>query len=180
MRKHRLFGVVIATLLGAGLLGQRPGAQPAGHVGLQLVSHTIRTTGAPVTVPVRTEGFTTRSASAASDDTLMALSSNVKPLPPIAAPPTTHTVTAPAKPATPTPGAWAALRGCESSDNYLDNTGNGYYGAYQFSLATWQSLGYGELPSDAPPAVQDQAAQQLQSQRGWSQWPTCARRLGLI
>lgn len=49
------------------------------------------------------------------------------------------------------------LRECESGGNYQDNTGNGYYGAYQFSLGTWQSLGYGGLPSSAAPSVQDQA-----------------------
>ncbi|HSX46337.1 MAG TPA: ubiquitin-like domain-containing protein [Candidatus Saccharimonadia bacterium] len=49
------------------------------------------------------------------------------------------------------------LRSCESGGNYADNTGNGYYGAYQFSLGTWQRLGYSGLPSNAPPSVQDQA-----------------------
>ncbi len=49
------------------------------------------------------------------------------------------------------------LRGCESGGNYQDNTGNGYYGAYQFSLGTWQSLGYSGLPSSAAPSTQDQA-----------------------
>ena len=74
---------------------------------------------------------------------------------------------------------WAALRQCESSGNYADNTGNGYYGAYQFSLPTWQSLGLSGLPSDAPPSVQDQAAHELQARSGWGQWPVCSRRLGL-
>lgn len=76
-------------------------------------------------------------------------------------------------------GVWAGLRQCESGGNYSDNTGNGYYGAYQFSLATWQGLGYSGLPSSAPPAVQDQAAQKLQARSGWGQWPACSRRLGL-
>jgi hypothetical protein len=49
------------------------------------------------------------------------------------------------------------LRQCESGGNYQTNTGNGYYGAYQFSLGTWQRLGYSGLPSNAPPSVQDQA-----------------------
>jgi len=77
-------------------------------------------------------------------------------------------------------GVWAALRQCESGGNYTTDTGNGYYGAYQFSLPTWLSLGYGGLPSAAPPAVQDAAAQRLQARSGWGQWPACARRLGLI
>ncbi|HLN16876.1 MAG TPA: transglycosylase family protein [Acidimicrobiales bacterium] len=74
---------------------------------------------------------------------------------------------------------WAELRQCESGGNYGENTGNGYYGAYQFALGTWQALGYGGLPSDAPPAVQDQAAQELQARAGWGQWPACSAKLGL-
>ncbi|HVC68895.1 MAG TPA: transglycosylase family protein [Acidimicrobiales bacterium] len=75
---------------------------------------------------------------------------------------------------------WAALRQCESSGNYTDNTGNGYYGAYQFTAGSWASLGFHGLPSQAPAAQQDQAAQELQARRGWGQWPSCARRLGLL
>lgn len=73
----------------------------------------------------------------------------------------------------------ARLRQCESGDNYQANTGNGYYGAYQFSLATWQGLGYGGLPSNAPPSTQDQAAIKLYDQAGWSAWPLCSAILGL-
>ncbi len=74
---------------------------------------------------------------------------------------------------------FAKLRECESGDNYAADTGNGYYGAYQFSLATWQALGYSGLPSQAPPAVQDQAARRLQAEYGWGQWPACSAMLGL-
>jgi resuscitation-promoting factor RpfB len=35
------------------------------------------------------------------------------------------------------------------------------------------------LPSDASPAVQDEAAEELQSRSGWGQWPECAAELGL-
>jgi hypothetical protein len=71
------------------------------------------------------------------------------------------------------------LRVCESDDNYQDDTGNGYYGAYQFALSTWEGLGYSGLPSDAPPPQQDGAAYQLYQRDGWSQWPECAAMLGL-
>jgi hypothetical protein len=71
------------------------------------------------------------------------------------------------------------LRQCESGDNYQDNTGNGYYGAYQFSESTWNGLGYGGLPSDAPPAQQDEGAIRLEQAKGWGQWPGCAAMLGL-
>jgi len=50
------------------------------------------------------------------------------------------------------------LRVCETGGNYRTNTGNGYYGAYQFSESTWNSLNTGYPRADlAPPAVQDQA-----------------------
>jgi resuscitation-promoting factor RpfA len=73
----------------------------------------------------------------------------------------------------------AALRSCESGGDYGADTGNGYYGAYQFAASTWQSLGYAGLPSNAAPAVQDEAALRLASTKGWSQWPSCSRSLGL-
>jgi resuscitation-promoting factor RpfB len=49
------------------------------------------------------------------------------------------------------------LRTCESGGNYKTNTGNGFYGAYQFMLSTWQRIGYSGYPHEAPPSVQDQA-----------------------
>jgi len=76
-------------------------------------------------------------------------------------------------------GTFAALRDCESGGDYGINTGNGYYGAYQFSLETWQGLGYGGYPHEASPAIQDQAAAELQSLYGWGQWPGCSWYLGL-
>ena len=111
--------------------------------------------------------------------------------PPTTAAPTTTTTAPPATTTTPPPttapaasngasaGDFAALRECESGDNYSENSGNGYYGAYQFSEETWQGLGYSGLPSDAAPPVQDQAAEQLQARSGWGQWPACSAELGL-
>jgi hypothetical protein len=68
---------------------------------------------------------------------------------------------------------------CESGGDYSIDTGNGYYGAYQFALSTWYSLGYTGLPSSAPPYVQDAAARKLQAEAGWGQWPACSAELGL-
>ncbi len=76
-------------------------------------------------------------------------------------------------------GVWLQLRTCESGDNYAENTGNGFYGAYQFSQQTWNGLGLSGLPSSAPPAVQDQAAMKLQAEDGWAPWPACSAALGL-
>jgi hypothetical protein len=69
-------------------------------------------------------------------------------------------------------GVWACIRSRESGGNYATNTGNGYYGAYQFLLSTWRSLGGTGLPSQAPPPVQDAMAQKLQRRSGWGQWST--------
>jgi len=82
-------------------------------------------------------------------------------------------------PSGPTDGELEALRQCESDGDYGINTGNGYYGAYQFALSTWRGLGYGGYPHHAPPEVQDEAARRLQSLYGWGQWPACSRSLDL-
>ena len=74
---------------------------------------------------------------------------------------------------------FARLRQCESGNNYRANTGNGYYGAYQFELRTWRGLGYSGYPHQAAASTQDKAAHELQADRGWSPWPACARKLGL-
>jgi hypothetical protein len=79
----------------------------------------------------------------------------------------------------PTGDVWARLRWCESGGNYGANTGNGFYGAYQFAAGTWHGLGYAGLPHQASPQTQDEAAQRLQARSGWGQWPACSRRLGL-
>lgn len=76
-------------------------------------------------------------------------------------------------------GVWAALAQCESGGNPATNTGNGFYGLYQFSLPTWQAMGGSGLPSDASAAEQTARAQALQAQSGWGQWPGCSSRLGL-
>jgi hypothetical protein len=103
---------------------------------------------------------------------------------PVAPLPVTFPLSAgpPIIPASTTPaasGVWARLRQCESGGNYATDTGNGYFGAYQFSEPTWLGIGGTGYPDDAPPAVQDQGAQRLQARSGWGQWPACSRRLGL-
>lgn len=75
---------------------------------------------------------------------------------------------------------WAALARCESGGNPATNTGNGYYGLYQFSASTWRAMGGTGLPSEASAAEQTQRAQALQARSGWGQWPACARSLGLL
>jgi hypothetical protein len=83
-----------------------------------------------------------------------------------------------AVPGAPGEDAWHRLRLCESGENYAINTGNGYYGAYQFNLGTWRGVGGTGLPSQASAVEQDYRARLLYRARGWSPWG-CARILGL-
>ena len=73
----------------------------------------------------------------------------------------------------------AAIAQCESGGNPSINTGNGYYGMYQFSLPTWRSVGGSGLPSDASAEEQTMRARMLQQRSGWGQWG-CAYKLGLV
>ncbi len=83
-----------------------------------------------------------------------------------------------AAPGMPGEDAWQRLRACESGNNYSVNTGNGYYGAYQFDLGTWRGVGGQGYPNQATPLEQDYRARALYRSRGWSPW-ACARVLGL-
>ncbi len=75
---------------------------------------------------------------------------------------------------------WWQLALCESGGNPSINTGNGYYGMYQFSLPTWYSVGGTGLPSENSAEEQTYRAQILQARSGWGQWPACAASLGLL
>lgn len=73
--------------------------------------------------------------------------------------------------------ALARLRSCEGS--YTSNTGNGYYGAYQYDIQTWGGyMGYPNA-SVAPPEVQDQKVWETYQRRGWQPWPSCRIKMGL-
>lgn len=74
---------------------------------------------------------------------------------------------------------WSRLRLCEAGGDYSRNSGNGFYGAYQFDLGTWWGNGGKGLPSQASSAEQDAVAKRIQASRGWRPWPECSRRLGL-
>lgn len=76
---------------------------------------------------------------------------------------------------------WRALGECESHNNPTAVSASGKYrGAFQFSIPTWRSLGYEGDPIEHSYATQLQAAKRLQARSGWDQWPSCARRLGLL
>jgi peptidoglycan hydrolase-like protein with peptidoglycan-binding domain len=80
--------------------------------------------------------------------------------------------------ADPSASAWHQLRVCESGNNYATNTGNGHYGAYQFDLSTWRSVGGSGYPYQASASEQDARALILYRMRGWQPWQ-CARIVGL-
>lgn len=65
------------------------------------------------------------------------------------------------------------IRDRESGGNYAINTGNGYYGAYQFDRSTWLSNGggrYASVASGAPSWAQDHIMWKTYQARGWSPW----------
>jgi LysM repeat protein len=71
-------------------------------------------------------------------------------------------------------GIFARIRQRESGGNYATNTGNGYYGAYQYNIGTWGNYGGYARADLAPAAVQDAKAALTYAQRGCSPWPnTC-------
>ena len=102
-----------------------------------------------------------------------------RPLPSQAAPATSYPTPAyysapAANRSAPAGDVFARIRARESGGNYADNTGNGYYGAYQFDDGTWGGYGGYRHASDAPPAVQDAKAAETYARRGCSPWPsTC-------
>jgi resuscitation-promoting factor RpfB len=91
---------------------------------------------------------------------------------------------APARQSAPAPSGssgglnWAALAQCESGGNPNAVSPNGlYFGLYQFSISTWQSVGGSGNPTDASSAEQTRRAQILYDRAGSSPWPVCGSRL---
>ena len=83
-----------------------------------------------------------------------------------------------------------ALRTCETNGSYVKNTGNGFYGAYQFMISTWNStaskIGRSDLvgvrPDMANSADQDMLIvvnTKLSSGGLATQNPGCYKKLGL-
>ena len=72
---------------------------------------------------------------------------------------------------------WDALAECESGGNPRAVNPAGYYGLYQFSVGTWQSVGGSGMPHHASPAEQTHRAQILYSRSGRSPWPYCGKYL---
>lgn len=74
---------------------------------------------------------------------------------------------------------WDQLAKCESGGNWAINTGNGYYGGLQFTLATWHAVGGSGYPHQNSREEQIARAEILLARSGWGQWPACTAKLGL-
>lgn len=72
---------------------------------------------------------------------------------------------------------WAALAKCESGGNPRAVSPAGYQGLYQFSVATWHSVGGSGQPIDASSGEQTKRAQILYGKTGADSWPSCGPRL---
>lgn len=100
---------------------------------------------------------------------------------------TVNTATQPVQPAVSTSTASGPLNeeqltflgNCESGMTASRNSGNGYYGAFQFSPGTWKSMGTGYERADlAPLEVQKDAVQRLVSRSSiFGQFPGCSARM---
>ena len=78
--------------------------------------------------------------------------------------------------AIPNEARWDRVAACESGGNWSINTGNGYYGGLQFTLATWRSVGGQGYPHQNSKAEQIRRAEILRLRSGLGQWPVCGRR----
>lgn len=149
---------------------------------------TTSTTAAPTTTSTTAPPETTTTAAPKPTTTeapkIQTLRAPAPTEPPTTAAPTTTTTAAPRPPAEgpdpSDPATWDRLARCESGGNWSINSGNGYYGGLQFSLATWQGVGGSGYPHENSREEQIRRGQILQARAGWGQWPHCARTLGWI
>jgi hypothetical protein len=123
----------------------------------------------PLTAPAPTTTVTTQPP---TTTTMVAVSITTVPPPTTQAPPTSQ-------PSVAADGdVWWELAGCETGYKYDNpNTGNGYFGYFQFSLPTWQSVGGPGYPHEHSYETQKEYAQKLQARSGWGQWPHCSKVL---
>ncbi len=142
-----------------------------------IASASITTTTGPITTTTTGPITTTTVAPITTTTVAPITTTTAAPLATLAPDVTTTTASGAEPP--PAGGVWLELRECESGDNYQTDTGNGFYGAYQFAASTWSGLGLSGVASQAPYWEQDEAAQRLQGQYGWSPWPACSAALGL-
>ena len=72
----------------------------------------------------------------------------------------------------------AQIAECESGGDPTAVSPTGTYrGKYQFSQATWESLGGTGKPDEASETVQDELALALYNERGLTPWPSCGAKI---
>ena len=72
--------------------------------------------------------------------------------------------------------AWAySTSSCESGMNPATNTGNGFYGAFQFLVSTWHAAGGTGYPHQHSWHYQAVIAVRWMHVAGAGQWPVCGR-----
>lgn len=64
-------------------------------------------------------------------------------------------------------------RGYSYAASYTVDTGNSFYGRYQFTWGTFRSVGGSGNPAAAPPREQDVRAYRLYLRDGSAPWPVC-------
>ena len=74
---------------------------------------------------------------------------------------------------------WDRLAQCESSGDWSDDTGNGFYGGLQFTQESWEAVGGTGSPAAASKNEQIMRAEKLYDDQGWGAWPNCSATLGL-
>ena len=72
---------------------------------------------------------------------------------------------------------WKALARCEAGGNPRARNPAGYYGLYQFTVATWRGVGGHGYPNHASRGEQTLRAKRLFQRAGSSPWPTCGHLL---
>jgi len=78
------------------------------------------------------------------------------------------------------PSPWSCIAQHESGGDPSTNTGNGYFGLFQFSIASWRAAGGPPgLPSSYTAAEQLQIAENLQARQGSGAWPVSSRLCGV-
>jgi hypothetical protein len=76
----------------------------------------------------------------------------------------------------PIPAQLAAIARCESGGDPRAVSASGMYrGKYQFSIATWRTVGGSGDPAEASETEQDRRAAMLYRRHGAGQWPVCGR-----
>lgn len=82
-------------------------------------------------------------------------------------------------------GSWYANAICvhNGEGSWTANTGNGYYGGFQYAESTWISAGglaFAPRADLASPAEQLHVTWMRTTRHGWGEWPSTARACGLI